>query len=128
MKRMLCLAVLVAVVAGGVAFGEPGPYRHVVIFQFKEGTSAEKVEEIERAFGELPKQIEAIRSFEWGRNVSPEGLNPQLTHCFTLTFDSQGAIEKGYLHHPAHEAFVALIKPHLEKAVVVDYVAQPPAK
>ncbi|MCC6352269.1 MAG: Dabb family protein [Verrucomicrobiae bacterium] len=112
----------------GLALGEPGAYRHVVIFQFKDGTPAEKVREIEAAFAALPKKIEAIRSFEWGTNVSPEGLNPALTHCFVLTFESKEAIERGYLHHPAHDAFVSLIKPILEKAVVVDYVAQAPGK
>jgi hypothetical protein len=28
-----------------------------------------------------------------------------------------------YLPHPAHEAFVAKIKPHLEKVYVFDYTA-----
>lgn len=127
MRYMLGLLVLVCA-CGGMAFGEAGAYRHVVIFQFKDGTPPEKVREIEAAFAALPKQVEAIKSFEWGTNVSPENLNPGLTHCFVLTFESKEAIEKGYLHHPAHEAFVAQIKPALEKAVVVDYVAQAPGK
>jgi hypothetical protein len=127
MRRMTWL-LLMLVGSCGLAAGETGAYRHVVIFQFKEGTPAEKAREIEAAFAELPKKVEAVKSFEWGTNVSPENMNPELTHCFVLTFASKEAIEKGYLHHPAHEAFVALIKPVLEKAVVVDYVAQVPGK
>lgn len=127
MRKMMWLLMML-VGSCGLVFAEPGAYRHVVIFQFKDGTPAEKVREIEAAFAELPKKVEAIKSFEWGTNVSPENLNPGLTHCFTVTFASKEAIEKGYLHHPAHEAFVAQIKPILEKAVVVDYVAQVPGK
>ena len=29
-----------------------------------------------------------------------------------------------YLPHPAHQAFVAMLSPHLEKVLVIDYWAQ----
>ena len=103
---------------------EPAPYRHIVIFGFKEGTPPAKIEEIATAFEALSKSIPAVKSFEWGLNVSPEKLNPELTHVFSAGFESKAALESGYLHHPEHEKFVTLIKPHLAKAVVVDYVAQ----
>ena len=103
---------------------EPAPYRHIVIFGFKEGTPPAKVEEIATAFKALSKTIPSVKSYEWGLNVSPEKLNPELTHVFSLGFESKAALESGYLHHPEHEKFVTLIKPHLSKAVVVDYVAQ----
>lgn len=103
---------------------EPALYRHVVIFGFKEGTPAAKITEIETAFKALSKSIPNVKTYEWGLNVSPEKLNPDLTHVFTLGFASKEALETGYLHHPEHEKFVTLIKPHLAKAVVVDYVAQ----
>ena len=103
---------------------EPAPYRHVVIFGFKEGTPPAKIEEIATAFKALAKAVPNIKGFEWGLNVSPEKLNPDLTHVFSVTFASKEALETGYIHHPEHEKFVTLIKPHLAKAVVVDYVAQ----
>lgn len=103
---------------------DPAPYRHVVIFGFKEGTPPAKIEEIATAFKTLSKNIPNVKGFEWGLNVSPEKLNADLTHVFSLKFESKEALESGYLHHPEHEKFVDLIKPHLAKAVVVDYVAQ----
>ncbi len=103
---------------------EPAPYRHVVIFGFKEGTAAAKIEEIAVAFKALSKSIPSVKSFEWGLNVSPEKMNPELTHVFSVGFENKAALETGYIHHPEHEKFVTLIKPHLAKAVVVDYVAQ----
>ena len=103
---------------------DPAPFRHVVIFGFKEGTPPEKIEEIATAFKALKTSIPSVKSFEWGLNVSPENLNPDLTHIFTLTFDDKETLEKTYLHNPEHLKFVTLLKPHLAKAVVVDYVAK----
>jgi hypothetical protein len=40
-----------------------------------------------------------------------------------VTFKSE-ADRDAYLPHPAHKRFVDLLKPHLEKATVVDYWAQ----
>ena len=98
-----------------------GGYRHVVLFQFKESATPEQVAEIEKAFAKLPDQIDTITGYEWGINVSPEGLNDGLTHCFLVTFADKAGLET-YLPHPAHKAFVDKLKPILEKAVVVDYV------
>ena len=53
--------------------------RHVVLFQFKEGTSSEKIKEIEAAFHDLPSKISEIYSYEWGLNNSPENLNKNFT-------------------------------------------------
>jgi len=94
--------------------------RHVVLFKFKEGTSPEKIAEIEEAFAALPEKITEIHSYEWGLNNSPEGLNKGLTHCFFLTFKSE-ADRATYLPHPDHKAFGALLTPHLDDVTVVDY-------
>jgi len=113
---------------GGTARGAEPPaarLRHVVFFKFKEGTTPEKLKEITDAFGELPKKIDVIRDFEWGTDVSVENLSKGFTHCFFVTFDD----EKGrdvYLPHPAHKAFVDIVKPHLDDVCVVDYREQRP--
>ncbi len=99
-----------------------GKLRHVVLLQFKEGTSAEQIQKIEDAFRALPKKIPQIVDFEWGTNNSPEGLNDGFTHCFLVTFADEAG-RAAYLPHPAHRAFVKILKPHLEKVLVIDYVA-----
>lgn len=102
---------------------EPGPLRHVVMFRFKEGTPPEKIREIETAFAALPSKVDTITDYEWGINDSPEGLADGFTHCFLVTFaDAKG--RDAYLPHAAHKEFVALLRPHLDKAFVVDYVAK----
>jgi len=96
--------------------------RHVVLFKFKPGTSKEDIAKVETAFSALPSKISQIAGYEWGLNNSPEGLDKGFTHCFFVTFHSEEdrAI---YLPHPDHKAFVGILSPHLEDAVVVDYWA-----
>ena len=94
--------------------------RHVVLFQFKEGTPAGQVTAIEEAFRTLPRKIDVIQEFEWGTDVSVEGKAQGFTHCFFVTFAS-AADRDAYLPHPDHTAFGALLRPHLEKVLVVDY-------
>lgn len=94
--------------------------RHVVLFGFKATSSPQDVEKIVTAFQALPGKIAEIKSFEWGINSSPEGLNQGLTHAFTVTFHSD-ADRDAYLPHPAHQEFVGLLGPHLDKVTVLDY-------
>ncbi|MDF4202391.1 Dabb family protein [Maribacter sp. SA7] len=94
--------------------------RHTVFFKFKEGTTAAQIKKVEDAFSALPSKIEQIKSYEWGLNNSPEGLNKGFTHAFFLTFNSEEdrAI---YLPHPDHKAFGAVLTPYLDDVFVVDY-------
>jgi hypothetical protein len=94
--------------------------RHIVLFKFNESSSPADIQEIEEAFAALPSQIEEIKDFEWGLNNSPEGLNKEFTHAFMVTFDSEEG-RSVYLPHPAHQAFVDLLGPHLDDVLVVDY-------
>ena len=94
--------------------------RHVVLFKFKEGTSEEDIKKIEDAFAALPGKIPEIKAYEWGINNSPEGLDKGFTHCFFLTFDSEED-RAVYLPHPDQKAFGAILGPHLDDVLVVDY-------
>ncbi|MCK5862049.1 MAG: Dabb family protein [Candidatus Hydrogenedentes bacterium] len=98
--------------------------RHVVLFQFKEGTTPAQVREVEAAFCRLPDAIDAIHELEWGTNVSPENLDQGFTHCFFLTFKSEEDRD-AYLPHPAHKEFGKVLRPYLEKVTVIDYWTKP---
>ena len=130
--KLLCLALVV-----GLSFGcacplarynkatASGPVlRHVVMFAFTANTTPDQLKEIEANFRALPTKIPGIVGFEWGTNISPENKNQGLTHCFFLTFRSL-ADRDAYLPHPAHKAFGASLKGHVEKVCVLDYWAQP---
>ena len=94
--------------------------RHVVLFKFKDSATPEQVKQVENAFLALPSKIKEIKGIEWGTNNSPENLNEGLTHCFFLSFNSEKDRDV-YLPHPDHKAFGAILKPYLDKVVVVDY-------
>ena len=96
--------------------------RHVVLYRWKTETPPEKIREIEEAFGALPAQIPEIAGFEWGRDVSVQGLNDGFTHCFVVSFASERERDI-YAPHPAHTAYIALSKPHADRIMVLDYVA-----
>lgn len=94
--------------------------RHVVLFKFKESATEADIKSVEDAFMALPAKIPEIKAIEWGTNNSPEGLSKDFTHCFFLTFASEED-RAVYLPHPDHKAFGAVLGPHLEDVLVVDY-------
>ncbi len=124
MKRsgmLLCLITLSVLQASAQNKKEPQRLlRHVVMFSFKEGSTPDQIKKVPDAFGALPKKIKEIKAFEWGTNNSPENLNQDFTHCFFVSFASENdrAI---YLPHPEHKAFVEILKPVLDKVLVIDY-------
>ncbi len=97
--------------------------RHVVLFKFKESSTPADIKKVEDAFRGLPSKIKEIKGFEWGTNNSPENINQGFTHCFFVSFASEKDREV-YLPHPAHKDFVAVLQPHLDKVLVIDYWAQ----
>ena len=100
-----------------------GHFRHVVCFKFKDGTPAVEVAEIEKEFGALKDKIDTIIDYEWGTSDNIEPPNDGFTHCFVVTFKDKKGLEV-YLPHADHQAFVALLKPKLDKVFVMDYTAQ----
>jgi hypothetical protein len=94
--------------------------RHVVLFKYKPGTSAEDIKKVQQTFVELKSKIPQIVSLEWGVNNSPEGLDKGYTHCFFLTFRNEEDRD-AYLPHPDHKAFGEVNGPFLEDVLVVDY-------
>jgi hypothetical protein len=96
--------------------------RHVVLFKFKDNSTAADVKKVEEAFRQLPSKIKEIKTLEWGTNNSPENLAQGFTHCFFVTFASE-ADRAAYLPHPAHKAFGSVLGPHLDKVLVIDYWA-----
>lgn len=94
--------------------------RHVVLFKFKPEVTKPQVQEVVDAFAALPKKIAEIKDFEMGTDVSVEMKSEGYTHGFVVTF----ADEKGrdtYIPHAAHQEFVKLVGPRVEKVLVFDY-------
>ena len=122
-KKTILIAAMSAALASSATLAAADEFRHVVMFKFKPEATVDKVEEIEKAFAELPKKITSIKAYEWGKSESVEGLNDGFTHCFLVTFKDKADLE-AYLPSEAHKAFVEKLKPLLEKALVFDYKAK----
>lgn len=120
-KSFLFAALFMAISTSG--FSQKKELRHVVMFKFKDTSSAADVKKVEDAFHGLKGKIKQIKAYEWGTNNSPEGLDNGFTHLFFVTFKSEEdrAI---YLPHPDHKAFVEVLMPHLDKVMVLDYWAK----
>jgi hypothetical protein len=118
MKLLIALSAFAMISSAALA---EGPVRHVVHFKFKKDATPEQIENLCTEFGNLRLKIKVIESLEWGTNSSPEGLDKGYTHCWILSFNSEKARDF-YLQHPAHQAFVALAKPLIEDALVVDFI------
>jgi opacity protein-like surface antigen len=112
-----------ALAADKAAKERKGRLQHVVAFKFKEDASRSRIEEVEKAFAELPGKIKVIQHFEWGTNVSPEKLDKGFTHGFILTFKT-AADRDAYLVHPDHKAFGNLVGPVLADVFVIDFWAE----
>ncbi len=97
--------------------------RHVVMYTFKDSATPAQVQEVVAAFGGLPAKIDAIVGYEAGTNVSPEGKSEGFTHVFVVTFKDEAG-RAAYLKHPAHDAYVQVVKDKREKVVVFDYWAE----
>jgi hypothetical protein len=97
--------------------------RHIVLFKFKDAATPAQVKEVQKAFSALPGKIHTIVSYEWGTNISPENLNQGFTHCFLVTFKNT-ADRDSYLVHPAHKEFGQILKPYLDKVLVIDFMGE----
>ena len=127
MLRLLPMKILTTLLAlamiAASTFAADGPIRHVVHFKFKADASKEQIAKIVEEFAALKGRIPVVESLEWGTNVSTEGLDKGYDHCWIVTFKN-AADRDAYIVHPAHKAFVELLKPSLEEALVVDFVPQ----
>lgn len=97
--------------------------RHVVMYKFKDSVTPSQLQEVIDAFAGLPKKIETIIDFEQGPNVSQEGKSEGFTQIFVVTFRNEQGLAD-YLVHPAHDAYVKVVRDRREKVVVFDYWAE----
>ena len=96
--------------------------RHIVIFAYKAGAAADKIQQVTDALAALTKKIPGIKSFEHGINDSPEGKSLGFTHVYQFTFENAAARDR-YLVHPEHKQFQQLLDGLgiLDNVFVVDY-------
>jgi len=119
----LAVLLLALAMSAATTLGADAPLRHVVHFKFKADADKAQVAKVVEEFAALKGKITAVEALEYGTNVSPEKHDKGFTHCWIATFKN-AADRDAYLVHPAHKAFVTLLGPVLEDALVIDFVVQ----
>lgn len=97
--------------------------RHVVLFDWVDDITPEKEQELVAHFVSLKDKIDVIQDFEYGTDISVEGLDKGYTHCFIATFKDEAARDI-YLPHPDHKAFGEAVSPYVKNVLVVDYLSK----
>jgi len=124
MKKIIILAFLAISFLSIQAQNRTGELKHIVLFTFKASSSKQEIDNVAHTFAKLYGKVPQVKNMQWGINMSPEHLDQGFTHCFTLTFNSEKDLAD-YQKHPAHLAFQAVLKPHMDKVFVVDYFVEP---
>ncbi|AFZ22659.1 Stress responsive A/B Barrel Domain-containing protein [Cylindrospermum stagnale PCC 7417] len=93
--------------------------QHIVLLNFKEEVTTEKIIYLFGLLAELQQLIPGITYFSGGQNSSPEGLNQGYTHGFVMTFSSVEARD-AYLPHSEHERVKSEILKCIESVLAFD--------
>jgi hypothetical protein len=97
--------------------------RHVVLFRFNEGTTADQIEDLAASLRALPGQIPEIRSFRCGPDVGVNDGNWEF--AVVAEFDSIED-QTTYRDHPAHVKVIdEKIAPIRADRAAVQYDASP---
>ncbi|RAR04508.1 stress responsive A/B barrel domain containing protein [Stemphylium lycopersici] len=105
------------------------PYTtHIVLFEFKHGTSAFAIKEVTSRFFGLKKACvhpttyrPYIVSIAGGKDISTENLQNGISHAFVLQFHSLQDRDYYVNDDPVHKAFKEAADAVVEKATVVDF-------
>ncbi|XP_027343958.1 stress-response A/B barrel domain-containing protein At5g22580 [Abrus precatorius] len=95
-----------------------GEFKHLVFVKFKEGVA---VEEVIKGMEKLVKEIDAVKSFEWGQDIeSLDVLRQGFTHAFLMTFNKKEDFV-AFESHPNHIEFSTTFSAAIENIVLLDF-------
>jgi peroxiredoxin len=98
--------------------------RHVVLLKFKDGADAATHARIDQALQEFTRTIDTVIDYEWGKDITGGAKTEGFTHALFVTFRNQAGLDV-YGPHPAHQALIEVIRPQIDKLVVLDYHPSP---
>jgi len=99
--------------------------KHLVVFEFKPGTTGATIEQIMQGLRGLVGAVPGLLDFQGGEYSGPypdgAGLNRRYTHGFVMTFRDAES-RAAYLPHPAHVRFKdERLLPHLQDVIAFDF-------
>jgi hypothetical protein len=119
---ILLRSLLVLVMTAAMCAAADKQVHHMVMFTWKEGTTAEQAAAIEKALKGLKEKVPGIVSLTYGKQHSPEDAAKKhgFQYGFSVVF-ANAAARDGYITHADHVAAVQVLLPHLADVAVVDY-------
>ena len=80
--------------------------KHVVLLNWKEGVSQEKIDLVTSGFSKLKNEIEEIKSYEFGQDAGI--YNGNANYALIAEFESTSDL-KTYVMHPKHQEFLSKV-------------------
>ena len=119
---MLCASGATLLRTDGASAADEGRVlRHIVLFDLKEESqTVDILNTIEAATYQMAEDIEVIQHIEWGSNLDFNTRNDGYDFVLLVEFASIEDLEV-YGPHPDHDVFRAIVGPHVERVLVVDY-------
>lgn len=92
---------------------------HVVLIKFRQETKEEEINFLAQALQALPKKIEEIKGYEFGRDI----LQTERSYDFALVarFEEVEALKR-YQNHPDHIPVLMRVREMAESIIAVDFV------
>jgi hypothetical protein len=116
--RLVLLMVLALAVCGAAE----KQVHHLVMFTWKEGTTAEQAAAIEKALTGLKGKVPGIVSLSYGKQNSSEDAAKKHGFQYGLAVVFANAAARDvYVTHPDHVAAVQVLLPQLADVAVLDY-------
>ena len=115
------LALLLTVALAMCAAAEKQVH-HMVMFTWKDGTTAEQQAAIATALTVLKDKVPGVVSLTYGKQNSTEGAAQKHGFQYGLSVVFANAAARDvYVTHPAHLAAIDVLKPQLVDVAVLDY-------
>lgn len=95
--------------------------RHVVVFEWKDGTTAERVAQFASDLAALPAKIPEIRDYRFGNDVGITDGNADF--ALVADFDDDAGYRR-YATHPDHLPVIERVKPIIGRRMAVQMQVQ----
>lgn len=97
--------------------------KRIVLLKFKDGTSPEKVRELNDGIRALRAKIPAIASLDVAANTNTQNLSEGFTHIVFLTFKSRQD-RAAFLSDATHKRYEKeVLDPYLDKVLLVEFTS-----
>lgn len=95
---------------------------HIVLLKFKKEIGVDQIQDVFKSLQSLldDKKIAGLLSFSGGPYSSPEALNKDFTHAFSMVFENEQS-RNDYFPHHEHESIKDTIIPMVDDVIAFDY-------